>query len=323
MEEPNIIGYIEGKTGAKGNVKVVATVEIPKDALTDLTRTTIKDKFNATYSTNKLEIKKIVDEELNEYEIVYLFDYVQYKLNDIITRPNIKELNFNLLQEKGMYFYLSKNRAINNIFVPDYKKTTYFYDGYKHEEFVLNKYGSKNGKFMTWDENGNLIEESNYCLGNRHGEYKKYNNGIIVEHYIYTNGRVTENLNTENAKKLIHKKYYKMKKFYNDYKATEEITFDNYFSFWNYFSNGINKINKVKNNKLEKYKHKKVVKLLYWLFEIFTVDFIKNNIVNNDKYEDLYDDIEYFLKYYIKDFEEKNYNDIKLYLQKIKDTVFI
>ena len=56
------------------------TVEIPNDALTDITRTTIKDKLNATYSTNKLQIKKIVEEiDTGKYNIYITKNMITYK----------------------------------------------------------------------------------------------------------------------------------------------------------------------------------------------------------------------------------------------------
>ena len=58
------------------------------------------------------------------------------------------------------------------------KKTTYYENGKKGEEYWINKNGKLNGEYKSWYENGNKWEERNYKNGKLAEERKKwYKNG--------------------------------------------------------------------------------------------------------------------------------------------------
>ena len=58
------------------------------------------------------------------------------------------------------------------------KKTTYYVNGNKKQEYWINKNGKLEGECKTWHENGNKWVERNYKNGKLEGEYKAwYPNG--------------------------------------------------------------------------------------------------------------------------------------------------
>ena len=60
-----MLAYTTGTLDDK--TKLIITIEIPKDAKTNMARKDIYDKEHATYKTDKLIVKKIEDYCGNEY----------------------------------------------------------------------------------------------------------------------------------------------------------------------------------------------------------------------------------------------------------------
>ena len=69
------------------------------------------------------------------------------------------------------------------------KKTIYYKNGKKEEEYWINKKAEFEGEYKIWHENGNKLLECNYKNGKLEGEYKCwYENGNKCEEINYKNG---------------------------------------------------------------------------------------------------------------------------------------
>lgn len=190
----NIIGYMQGRTGVKHTISVLVTIEIPIDAITNLHREDIIDSLNATYTTNKVKIIKIIDEKLNEYSICTI-DYVNdCNVNDILHGNNY------------YMFFLTKKRAVVDICDYNYRKhksynghiVNYYDNGQIDEEYRTNGKGKKHGNYKCWTKTGLLLVDANYFNGKLNGEYKKYQgvdengNLLLKKHLFYSNDKVTK-----------------------------------------------------------------------------------------------------------------------------------
>jgi hypothetical protein len=194
----NIIGYYGSRIGQKYSIPVLVTIEIPKNAITDIQRENIVDPLNATYSTNTLKIIKIIDEELNEYSICRIHAN-EYKIGEVV-----------LKNEGELLFYLSKKRAVPNKYSHSGNIVTYYENGQKEEEFMLNEKKNRHGVSKIWSENGVLLKSDYYLNGNLHGESKEWDkNEILISHLLFDNGNIIEYLNSDLAKETIDRIYNK------------------------------------------------------------------------------------------------------------------
>ena len=80
-----MIGYKVAKNGEK---RVVVTLEIPSDALTNMDRSTVAVKETAKHRASKAKVLKIEDEEGNCYPIAISFNYdkksLEYKVGELL-----------------------------------------------------------------------------------------------------------------------------------------------------------------------------------------------------------------------------------------------
>lgn len=69
------------------------------------------------------------------------------------------------------------------------KSVTYFNNGNIEEIGYFNTNGERTGKWIMYNDKGNVISEANYKNGKKHGEWKIYNNeGQMTFYIVYKKG---------------------------------------------------------------------------------------------------------------------------------------
>jgi antitoxin component YwqK of YwqJK toxin-antitoxin module len=196
---------------------VIVTLEIPKDAKTNLHRKNIINPYKAKYRCNKAKVLKIEDVKKNK---VYHFAYSHYpkKLFYIpgeVTVENNYNEDINVIDGEGIHFYLDKYVALyNNVrtikegFVErwwpngnkasecniiDYKKEGLYQEWNKENHLKSVECFYKNDKlvgvYKEWWENGQKRTECNYKDGNLDGLFQRwFDNGEKWEECTYRDG---------------------------------------------------------------------------------------------------------------------------------------
>jgi antitoxin component YwqK of YwqJK toxin-antitoxin module len=182
-----MIGYKIAKNGDK---RVVVTLEIPSDALTNMGRSSIAVRETAKYRANKAIILKIEDVEGNCYETATSFNYdkksLAYKVGELLEEPSYN-MNPEAVCAAGIHFFLDRHVAelygremvVNGLY------QVWYANGQKREETTYVN-GKRNGLYQMWYANGQKCEEYTYVDEKRHGLYQSwYENGQKCEEYTY------------------------------------------------------------------------------------------------------------------------------------------
>jgi antitoxin component YwqK of YwqJK toxin-antitoxin module len=152
-----MIGYLLGLVNKK-----VALVTIDFNERKSNISKNVIDKQNATYLCGTYKIIDIIDEYLNKYIAVDLRILLNEKMS--------AEINLKINEEyekRTIFFYLSKERALQDIFLFNSKST---------------------GIFKQYSLDGELIGELPQKNGILHGTYKSYYNGKVTEEVDYIKG---------------------------------------------------------------------------------------------------------------------------------------
>lgn len=163
-----MIGY---KVAKNNDTRVIMTLEIPDDAITNINRKDIVDASTAKYRTNKAKVLKIEDKDGKEYTSANSFIYnkkpLEYKLNETIVIDDY-DINLEEVRSSGIHFFITKRVA---------------------ELYYLNKI--ENCLFQSWYDNGQKEEESNFVNGELHGLYQQWHeNGQKLVECTYVNGEL-------------------------------------------------------------------------------------------------------------------------------------
>ncbi len=186
-----MLGY---KIASNNNTRVLVTLQIPKDARTNIQRKDIKNKKYAKYRCNKATVISIVDQEGNKYKSANTSFYNKKKLTYIVGKKVI-EPKYNIDVEtvcgEGIHFFLDKEVAIL-YFIDDIKDGEYksWYDN--GQPMIQKTYveGKLHGYYKEWYLNGQLMYQIEYKDGKENGEYKSwYNNGQIMVQTTYKDGK--------------------------------------------------------------------------------------------------------------------------------------
>ena len=183
-----MIGY---KAAISCNQRVVVTLEIPEDALTNIERKNVAVKEYAKHRCNKAKVLKIEDENGKEYEEAETDHYdkskLTYKLNQTVYVHRF-DTNLETVCSTGIHFFLTKRVAeiYGVTSIPNGFLQSWYENGQKYCEctFVDNKC---DGLFTTWYDNGNKEEELTYVKGVKNGLHTKwYKNGnkkaeVVIE----------------------------------------------------------------------------------------------------------------------------------------------
>ena len=326
-----IVGYMDSTTGPRYSIPVLVFIEISKDAITNLNRNDIVDPLNASYNTNKFKIIKIIDEELNEYHVCKI-------------DGNEVEKNEEVIEDDMCHaFFLTKKRAIHSMI--SYARTghiiEYHDNGQKEEEYMLNEKRQKTGKYTKWEYDTTLLLECNYLNGTLEGEYKKYQEGKLIEHLLYSDGNIIEYFDYDLTKNKINKIYDKsMDKFnlqienmdltndYNKVKTSKKSKRKESAVFSlvvNNLTRTIAKLSsiKTKNNEIILYNNLKKMDIIKKMCEIINTPYGKSYLNSNLYFKK---DISTEMDEFIEQFDKKaevEYQQFKLYLLNIKNTIFV
>lgn len=180
-------GYL---LGLATNKVVLVTIDF-NEKKSNINKDTL-DKSNASYICGTYKITEIVDEYLNNYISVDLHIILNEKFTEV---QNLK-INEEYRQ-KTVFFYLNKERALQNIYLLNSKSTgifkQYLFNGQINGEISL-----KNGKLSGINKiykNGILVKETEYKNNQENGLSKKYDtDGNILEITNWKNGVLIKNI---------------------------------------------------------------------------------------------------------------------------------
>lgn len=205
--------YKAGLAEGGGHTRVVITLEIPHDAITNIGRKDIVNKQTATYRTNKAIVRKITDIWGTSYQTAYSLykKKIAYNVGELVEEPEFDK-NIDTVCATGIHFFLNKECA---------------------ELYQMCK---NNGVFRAWYKNGQLKYERNFENRTLHGVNKAwYENGQqhFIEHYNdgylhgnvkdwYENGKLKRDCNYKNG--ILQRN---MKEWSEDGKLISECNYEN------------------------------------------------------------------------------------------------
>lgn len=163
-----MLGYKAAKSDGK---KLIVTLEIPNDAITNLERKSVVVKESAKYRCNKAKVLKIEDENGKEYkEAISLFSgfpsQILYKVNEVVEVDNF-DMNLENVCSSGIHFFLNKSVA------EQYMISCDTFTG------ILNHYL----------DNGTLSIQSSYVNGKKNGIEIRYLIDGCREEYSCVDGK--------------------------------------------------------------------------------------------------------------------------------------
>ena len=146
-----MIGY---KIATHGTTRVVITLEIPEDAQTNMSRSSVAVRETAKHRTNKAKVLAIEDASGVSYTSATSSNYYKKPLTYTVGET-IEEHSYDADPEKvcagGIHYFLSRRVA---------------------ELYGLEKVA--NGLYQSWHDNGQKEMEVTYVDGKRHGLYQTW-----------------------------------------------------------------------------------------------------------------------------------------------------
>jgi antitoxin component YwqK of YwqJK toxin-antitoxin module len=185
-----MIGY---KAAKVGETRVLITLDIPEDAITNVDRKSVVVKDTAKYRTNKAKVVNIEDEDGKEYtEAVtgfYVGKSLTYKLNDLVEVTDY-DMNLEEVCSSGIHFFLTKRVA--ELYSRDSIENGLFQRWYENGQ-IQEEYTYVNGRmtgfFQSWYANGQKLEESTFVNGKLEGLFQRWHaNGQKCDECTYVNG---------------------------------------------------------------------------------------------------------------------------------------
>jgi antitoxin component YwqK of YwqJK toxin-antitoxin module len=226
------------KAAKHGDTRVLLTLEIPEDALTNLKRSSIVNTETAKYRCNKAKVLKIEDDEGKTYETAESLCFknkpLTYKVGEVVEEPYY-DIDPEEICSSGIHFFLSHNIAYgyerpkpkNGLYQSWHENgqkfeelmyksgkrdglyQSYYKNGQKCSEIMF-KYGKLEGLCQSWHANGNKCEEVMYKDGKMEGLYQQwYENGQKVEEVMYKDGKKEGLYQSwyKNSQKCVEKMY--------------------------------------------------------------------------------------------------------------------
>lgn len=184
-----MFGY---KVAKNGDTRVIITLEIPEDALTNITRKGIVNPETATYTTNKAIVLSIEDEDENQYTSAVSGFYKSKPLTYTVGQSVTVE-DYSTLSEmecfKGIYFFLDKRIA--KLYEKDIENGL-CQEWYKNGQLYIEctyKNSKLDGLYQLWYSNGDKAEEYTYKDDKMDGLFQAWDqNGIKDVDIVYKNG---------------------------------------------------------------------------------------------------------------------------------------
>jgi antitoxin component YwqK of YwqJK toxin-antitoxin module len=186
-----MIGY---KAAKVGKTRVLITLDIPDDAITNVDRASVAVKDTAKYRTNKAKVVKIEDDDGKEYtEAVtgfYREKLLTYRLNELVEVSDY-DMNLENVCSTGIHFFRTKRVA--ELYSSGAIETGLYQSWHENgEKWVECTYvnGKLEGLYQRWYENGQKLDECTYVNGQREGLYQRwYENGQTFTECTFVNGR--------------------------------------------------------------------------------------------------------------------------------------
>lgn len=184
-----MIAYKAAESNGK---RILITLEIPSDALTNIGRASVVVKESAKYRANKAKVLRIEDAEGNLYETAesaFFTPKLVYNVGEVLEE---KGYNYNTRSvcSRGIHFFLEKQVAEQYMLkeIPEGVLTSWYDTGQKHTEQEF-KGGKRNGRFTRWYENGAVYMEGNYTNGKEEGLFVSWHeNGQKYVEATYKDG---------------------------------------------------------------------------------------------------------------------------------------
>jgi hypothetical protein len=161
-----IIGY---KVAKSGDTRVIITLEIPPDALTNMERKSVAIRETAKYRTNMAMVLMIDDSVGNKYNTStscgYIFKSLIYNVGEMIVDPyyntNIKDVC-----AEGIHYFLSRHVAelYNVTDIHNGLYESWYDNGHKNMELTYIN-GKLNGPFRSWYETGKIAQKGLTLMG--------------------------------------------------------------------------------------------------------------------------------------------------------------
>ena len=186
-----MIGY---KVAKNGDTRVIVTIEIPEDALTNMGRSSIAVRETAKYRANKAKVIAIEDDSGTPYASATSFNYekktLTYKVGETIEEPSYDPDPEEVCAE-GIHYFLTRRVAelYNLSTVENGVIQRWESNGQKYaEENFAN--GKLHGLCQSWFDNGLKQAESTYVEGKHHGLAQRwYHHGRMAGQATFVDGK--------------------------------------------------------------------------------------------------------------------------------------
>jgi antitoxin component YwqK of YwqJK toxin-antitoxin module len=167
-----MLGY---KIAKSDHEKVIITLEIPEDALTNMNRKDVVDVAFAKHRTNKAKVISIEDLDGNTFNKATSSHYknksLVYEVGKTVYVDDF-DTNIDLICSSGIHYFLDKELA----------------KMYDYKWFIAHTV--LNGPHRIYYDNGRLYVNAEYKDGILHGKKIMYNiNGGIMSDYNYVDGK--------------------------------------------------------------------------------------------------------------------------------------
>lgn len=187
-----MIGY---KCAIIERIRVIITLEIPDDAITNINRNNVVVKEYAKHRTNIAKVIKIEDQNGKQYDeaISGFYDYKKliYKVNEIV-KVDDYDSNLEKVCLSGIHFFLTRRVAeIYEIYSLENGLYEAWYDnGQKWREYNYVN-GKIEGLYQEWHTYGQIARKFTYMNDLLHGlDEEWYESGQKMREYNYVNGKV-------------------------------------------------------------------------------------------------------------------------------------
>lgn len=192
-----MLGY---KVAQSEHEKVIVTLEIPEDAITNMNRQDVVDVSKAKHRTNKAKVISIEDLKGNTYNKAESYKYNKksliYEVGKTVFVDDF-DTNIDNLCSTGIHYFLDKELAkmydyswfITHTVLNGPNKS--YSDNGRLWRYAEYKDRALHGKYIRYHYNGQVSEECTHVDGKKEGV-------CIIYHY---NGQVSEYCNYVNGKK--------------------------------------------------------------------------------------------------------------------------
>lgn len=206
-----MIGY---KVAKNGDTRVIVTLEIPEDALTNMGRSSIVVMETAKYRTNKAKVLSVEDASGISYESAHSSSYekksLTYKVGETVEEPSY-DPDPEQVYAEGIHYFLSLSvTAHYDLETVENGLLEQWHDnGHKASEFLFVD-RKLHGLSTKWFDNGQKWRKANYTEGKLHGTYEEWHpNGQknIVSTHINGKGHGAFNVFYPNGQKLNEANY--------------------------------------------------------------------------------------------------------------------